>query len=102
MVRRILILPTKYYGGGIEFLEVLMDSVDQFLLAGHANPSQHGARDFQERLIAMLASYFGGLALLLVCVAVYGIMSYSVVRRTGEIGIRVALGAQPRMVAGKC
>jgi predicted permease len=48
----------------------------------------------QERLVAMLASVFGGLALVLACIGVYGILSYAVQRRTREIGIRLAIGAQ--------
>ncbi len=52
----------------------------------------------QERLIATLSSFFGGLGLLLSALGLYGLASYSVHRRRGEIGVRMALGAAPAAV----
>ena len=54
----------------------------------------------RERLLAMLSALFGGLALLLAVVGIYGAMAYSVARRRNEIGIRIALGAVRQRVMG--
>jgi ABC-type antimicrobial peptide transport system permease subunit len=52
----------------------------------------------EERLLSILASLFGGLALLLAAVGLYGVVSFAVIRRTPEIGVRIAMGARPGAV----
>jgi predicted permease len=53
----------------------------------------------QERMFATLVGALAGLAVLLACIGLYGLMAYNVARRTGEIGVRLALGATPGRVA---
>jgi predicted permease len=64
--------------------------------------TQEAVRDSrisQERMFATLVSALAALAVLLSCIGLYGLMAYNVTRRTGEIGVRMALGAQPRNIA---
>ena len=49
---------------------------------------------YRERVTAILSAFFGGLALLLAAIGLYGLMAYNVSRRSREIAIRIAVGAQ--------
>ncbi|MBZ5499095.1 MAG: FtsX-like permease family protein [Acidobacteriia bacterium] len=57
---------------------------------------EKGAR--RERLLAWLSGAFGGLALILAAVGLYGVVAYAAQRRTPEIGVRLALGARPSQI----
>jgi predicted permease len=77
-------------------------AIDPTLVVLDASPlSLHVDRVVnQERVIADLATFFGGVALVLACVGLYGLMAYTVQKRTGEIGVRMALGARRSTVVG--
>ena len=94
-------ISSKLDGGSL--LPSLRDAMRQIdpnlpMLEVRTQDEQVAASVRQERIFATLTSAFGVLALVLACVGIYGIMAYSVANRGNEIGIRLALGAQPGQV----
>jgi putative ABC transport system permease protein len=90
--------PTRF----IESLRMIVDRMDPNLPIGRVQTveevlSRAVARD---RFAALLVSVFGTLGLILAAVGIYGIVSYTVTRRTNEIGLRMALGAGEKEVLG--
>src|SRR6266567_4859472 len=78
----------KTVGYGVESLG------HEYALSTKTIPQVISGALVEERVTAMLSSFFAALALLLASIGLYGLMSYSVTRRAREIGIRVAVGAQ--------
>jgi predicted permease len=68
--------------------------VPQFSTMNQLMDDSVAHRRFQVRMVAL----FGGVALLLASLGVYGVVSYTVAQRTGELGIRLALGANPKEI----
>lgn len=78
---------------------VVTEAVPGGFVASMATIEQRLAASLvRERLLSMLATFFSGLALVLACIGLYGVMAYRVIRRTREIGIRIAIGARHQSV----
>jgi hypothetical protein len=86
--------------GGVSGARAILSSIDRVLTPFRITTLEVQTRESlsREEVLAILTTYSGGFAVLLACTGLYGLMTFSVTRRTGELGIRMALGAQPASV----
>jgi predicted permease len=92
-------LEVRTAGDPLPVVSSLRDEIQRFNPALHVadvtlQSTQINNTLLRERLLALLSGFFAVVAVVLAAVGLYGVLSYSVVRRTKEIGIRVALGAR--------
>jgi predicted permease len=79
----------------LQYARDVVERVDPGLVLFRVRTLEQETEDSlaRERLLAWFTSYFGGFAVLLACIGLYGLISYGVAQRTPEIGLRLALGA---------